>query len=124
MRRIAFGAACAFLVAGLAAAIGRRTLSDGWTSIQRLTPSAAWIAIQRHASDAWIAIQRHASDAWIAIRRHTPFDEPTPPSHAAVRDATAARGTHKRAQPPAGGAKVKAAAKRSRADMDTPGSTP
>jgi hypothetical protein len=113
LRRIAFGAACAFLVAGLAAAIGRRTLSDGWTSIQRLTPSAAWIAIQRHASDAWIA-----------IRRHTPFDEPTPPSHAAVRDATAARGTHKRAQPPAGGAKVKAAAKRSQADMGTAGSTP
>jgi len=113
LRRIAFGAACAFLVAGLAAAIGRHTFSDAWTSLQRQTPA-----------QAWTAVQRQASEAWIAIRRHTPFDEPAPPSRAAVRDGTAARGTHRHAQPPVGGAKVKAAAKRSRDDMSTAGNTP
>jgi hypothetical protein len=119
LRRIAFGAACAFLVAGLAAAIGRRTLTDTWTAIQRHTPA-----------QAWTAIQRQASEAWIAVRRLTPFDEAeakrgasaTPPSRTAVRDAGTAHGTHRHAQLPVRPAKAKAM--RARDDMSRAGSTP
>jgi hypothetical protein len=119
LRRIAFGAACAFLVAGLAAAIGRRTLTDTWTAVQRHTPA-----------QAWTAIQHQASEAWIAVRRLTPFDEPeskrgasaTPPSRTVVRDAGTARGTHRHAQLPVRPAKAKAT--RARDDMSRAGSTP
>jgi len=117
LRRIAFGAACAFLVAGLAAAIGPRTLSEKWTAIRRQTPA-----------QAWTALQRQASEAWIAVRRLTPFDEPqvkrgasnglaTPPSRAAVRDAGTTHGKHRHA--PAGSAKAKAAAMRASDDMSS-----
>jgi hypothetical protein len=124
LRRIAFGAACAFLVAGLAAAIGRRTLTDAWTAVRRHTPA-----------QAWTAIQRQASEAWIAVRRLTPFDEPqakkgasvgsaTLPSRATVRDAGTARGTRHHAQLPVRPAKAKAAAMRTRDEMNRAGSTP
>ena len=110
LRRIAIGAAGALLVVGLGAWWMRssgHTPSTVWTAIRRHSPSDAWSGIKRHSSEAWVAIRRHSSDAWIAIRRHTPFDEPdakpgavasaTPPSRTAVRDATATRGTHRRA---------------------------
>ena len=123
LRRIAFGAACAFLVAGLAAAIGRHTLSDAWTAIQRQSPS-----------QAWTALQRRASEAWSAVRRLTPFDEPqakrgasvgtaTLPSRA-VRDSGTAHGTRHHAQLPVRPAKAKGAAMRARDDMSRAGSTP
>jgi len=124
LRRIAFGAACAFLVAGLAAAIGRHTLSDAWSAIRRHTPSQAWTAIQRQASEAWIAVRRLLPSDEPQAKRGASVGAATLPSRAAVRDSGTAHGTHRHAQPPVRPAKAKAAAMRARDDMGRAGGTP
>jgi hypothetical protein len=97
-RPIAIGAACALAVAGAGAWLSthQRSLAD----LQR--------AIRRHSpSDAWAAVRRHASETWIAIERHLPFDElraklsgsAASAASSRVRDAGASHATHHRAQP-------------------------
>jgi hypothetical protein len=122
LRRIAFGAACAFLVAGLAAAIGRRTLTETWTAIQRHTPAQAWTAIQRQASEAWIAVRRLTPFEDSQAKRGASVGSATPPSRTVVRDAGTSRGTHRHAQLPVRPAKGKST--RARDDMSRAGSTP
>jgi hypothetical protein len=124
LRRIAFGAACAFLVAGLAAAIGRHTLSDAWSAIRRHTPSQAWTAIQRQASEAWIAVRRLMPSDEPQTKRGASVGAATLPSRTAVRDSGTAHGTRRHAQPPVRPAKAKAAAMRTRDDMGRADSTP
>lgn len=116
MRRIATVAVVALLVAGGGAAIvmrGGPALSD------------AWAKARRHSLATWAAVERQASEAWVAIRSHLPIDSPpASPQRPPVRDATASRGTHRHAQPPAAPGRGKALAKRGRDDINTPGSTP
>ena len=115
LRRIAFLAIPVLLVGGAALAIalgGGRTVSDAWSKARRQT-----------LPQAWAAVQRHASDAWVAIRSHLPSDPPAPPRNP-IRDSTASRTTRRHAPTPGHSMKGKALAKRSREDMNTPGSTP
>ena len=118
LRRVATSVVGALLLAGLGAGIANR----------RHSLSDAWNAIRRHTfSDALVAVQRHASDAWIAIRSHMPFDAPEAgsatasgtPSRASVRDATASRAKHRRAQPSVGAGKAKSAANRNTDDLSS-----
>lgn len=89
-------------------------------------------AVQRHSpSQAWAAVERHASDAWVAIKSKLPFLDDTPkkpapsPSRGPVRESTATRATHHRSQPAqAPTASKKRRGQRAQDDQFAAGNTP
>jgi hypothetical protein len=92
LRPIIFGTAAAILVAGICTAIVMRPrpLTEAWSAIRRHSPSP---------SHAWVAVRRYASDAWASVMRHLPFDKQSERSASApppAKDATASQGTHRR----------------------------
>jgi len=119
LKRIAIGVVCAAALAG----------GGAWLMTHERSLSDVKRAIQRHSpSQAWAAVERHASDAWLAIKSKLPFDltpaKPAPaPSRAAVRESTATRATHHRSQPTQVASKKKRA-QRAKDDLSEAGNTP
>jgi hypothetical protein len=122
LKRIAIGVVCAAALAGGAAWLltHERSLSDVKRAIQRQSPS-----------QAWAAVERHASDAWVAIKSKLPFFDEKParpapaPSRAAVRESTATRSTHHRSQQTqVANASKKKRAQQAKDDFSAAGNTP
>ena len=125
LRRLVIAGVCVAALGGGAAWLltHERSLADLQRAIKHQSPSKAWTAIERHASNAWVAVKK----LW-------PFDEPQgkrsgssapAPSRAAVREATASHATHHRAAPAqVASSSKKRSTKRAKDDMSTPGGTP
>ncbi len=87
------------LVAAVAAAFTwrRQMVADVRTAIQRRSPT-----------EAWAAVRRLASNGWATARRHLPFESlqgeqsasvaPGKPARVAVREASDSRSSHRRSK--------------------------
>lgn len=127
LRRLAIAAVCVAALGGGAAWLltHERSLADLQRAIKHQSPSEAWTAIERHASNAWVWLKKQWPFGESQAKRSGP--SAPAPSHAAVRDATASHSTHRRAQPAqlaSSSNKKKKRAKRTGDDLSTPGSTP
>jgi hypothetical protein len=100
---------------------------------QRQPLTNEWTKLQRHGvAREWASIERKASDLWVEIRSRLPLDSEadqktslsaTSRSHAANREATTSRGTHRQPQVAERSTKRKGKNKQ-REDFNGAGNTP